>query len=67
MNNFKDTEQFIRSLKDQRYDAIIKGDFQIFADLAHPDLSYAHSNGVVDTVESHCQRYQRHLRACAPL
>lgn len=46
-------EQLIRSLENKRYDAIIAGDFDSFAALAHPDLIYTHSNGVVDTLESY--------------
>ncbi|WP_277962697.1 nuclear transport factor 2 family protein [Pseudomonas sp. RIT-To-2] len=46
-------EQLIRNLENERYDAILEGDFDKFAAMAHPDLVYTHSNGVVDTLDSY--------------
>jgi len=49
----QNTKRLIRSLEDQRYDAVIKGDFDQFSKLTHPELAYIHSSGVVDTLESY--------------
>jgi ketosteroid isomerase-like protein len=46
-------EQLIRNLENERYDAILEGDFDKFAAMAHADLVYTHSNGVVDTLDSY--------------
>jgi ketosteroid isomerase-like protein len=43
----------IRGLEDERYAAVIEGDFDRFAALAHPDLTYTHSNGAVDSLDSY--------------
>lgn len=43
----------IRTREQQRYAAMVRGDFAAFADLAHPDLVYVHSNGVVDSLDSY--------------
>jgi uncharacterized protein (TIGR02246 family) len=51
-----DVDATIRSLEDARYEAIIAGDFDRFAELAHPDLAYTHSNGVTDTFESYLEK-----------
>jgi 3-hydroxyisobutyrate dehydrogenase-like beta-hydroxyacid dehydrogenase/ketosteroid isomerase-like protein len=50
-----DAEQ-IRELEDQRYDAMVAGDFDGFAKLAHPDLAYTHSTGDTDTLESYMEK-----------
>ncbi|MFK3724301.1 nuclear transport factor 2 family protein [Pseudomonas monteilii] len=49
-------ETTIRELEERRYNAILAGDFGIFSAIAHPDLSYAHSNGVVDSVDSYLKK-----------
>lgn len=36
-------EQLIRNLETKQFQAIIDGDFDQFAALAHPDLAYVHS------------------------
>lgn len=54
----KEIENLIRALEDKRYSAIVAGDFEAFGALAHPDLSYAHSNGVVDTLQSYLDKCQ---------
>jgi len=56
MDSANDIKAFIRALEDLRYEAILEGKFDIFAQLAHPDLQYAHSNGVVDTVDSYLKK-----------
>jgi ketosteroid isomerase-like protein len=53
MSQHQIIEQLIRNLENERYEAIIAGSFDRFADLAHPDLIYTHSNGVVDTLDSY--------------
>jgi uncharacterized protein (TIGR02246 family) len=49
-------EQIIRSLEKQRFQAVVDGDFNQFAALAHPELAYVHSSGTVDTVESYLKK-----------
>jgi ketosteroid isomerase-like protein len=56
MNNSKDTEALIRELEDRRFQAIVDSNFEAFAEHAHPDLTYAHSNGVVDTTASYLKK-----------
>jgi ketosteroid isomerase-like protein len=56
MKNHNAVEELIRTLEDKRYEAIVAGDFNAFRAYAHPDLSYAHSNGVVDTLESYLDK-----------
>ncbi|OXR38731.1 DUF4440 domain-containing protein [Pseudomonas jessenii] len=56
MNNHNETEDLIRALEDKRYNAILAGDFEAFRALAHPDLSYAHTSGVVDTLQSYLDK-----------
>lgn len=56
MNNSKSTEALILELEDRRFQAIVDGEFEVFAEHAHPDLSYAHSNGVVDTIQSYLKK-----------
>ncbi|MGV0739698.1 nuclear transport factor 2 family protein [Mycobacterium syngnathidarum] len=46
-------ETTIRDLEEARYAAVVAGDFDRFAALAHPQLAYTHSNGVTDTLESY--------------
>jgi len=50
-----DAEQ-IRELEDRRYDAMVAGDFDGFAKLAHPELAYTHSTGDTDTLESYLEK-----------
>ena len=49
-------EALIRQLEDERFDAIVAGDVDTFVRLAHPDLTYVHSNAAVDTVESYAKK-----------
>jgi len=51
-----DAAEIIRSLEDSRYEAIIAGNFDRFAELAHPDLVYTHSNGSTDTLDSYLEK-----------
>jgi ketosteroid isomerase-like protein len=46
-------ESTIRSLEDQRYAAMVAGDFDQFTALAHPDLVYTHSNAEIDTLDNY--------------
>ncbi|GAD82295.1 nuclear transport factor 2 family protein [Nocardia asteroides] len=43
----------IRALEDARYAAVLAGDIDTFAALAHPELAYTHSNAEVDTLDSY--------------
>ncbi len=43
----------IRELEDRRYAAVVAGDFDTFAALAHPELAYTHSNGELDDLPSY--------------
>lgn len=45
--------QAIRDLEDRRYAAVVKGDFDEFEALSHPDLIYTHSSGETDTLETY--------------
>ncbi|MDN3060088.1 nuclear transport factor 2 family protein [Streptomyces sp. SRF1] len=42
----------VRELERRRFRAIVQRDFDGFAELAHPELSYTHSSGTLDTLES---------------
>ena len=58
-------EALIRKLEDERFDNIVAGDFEAFGALCHPNLTYTHSNAVVDSVESYLEKcrnghYQYH-------
>ncbi|WP_433559602.1 NAD(P)-binding domain-containing protein [Pseudonocardia xinjiangensis] len=55
-NAMNDDVEQIRELEDRRYDAIVAGDFDGFAKLAHPDLAYTHSTGDTDTLESYLEK-----------
>lgn len=49
-------ENPVAELEDRRYDAVVRGDLAAFAALAHPELVYAHSSGVVDTLDSYLEK-----------
>jgi 3-hydroxyisobutyrate dehydrogenase-like beta-hydroxyacid dehydrogenase/ketosteroid isomerase-like protein len=51
-------EATIRSLEDARYDAVVRGDIAAFVELAHPDLTYTHSTGSVDTLDSYREKLE---------
>ncbi|MFF1354670.1 nuclear transport factor 2 family protein [Streptomyces sp. NPDC058297] len=51
-----DVESTIRALEDTRYEAVIAGDVEAFAALAHPELAYTHSNAAVDTLDSYLEK-----------
>jgi ketosteroid isomerase-like protein len=51
--NESGSEATIRALEDARYDAVVRGDIAAFVELAHPDLTYTHSTGTVDTLDSY--------------
>src|SRR5690242_11894212 len=46
----------IAALERRRFDAMVDGDFDVFAALAHPELMYTHSNGGTDTLESYLRK-----------
>ncbi|MGW5309274.1 nuclear transport factor 2 family protein [Nocardia thailandica] len=46
----------VTALEDARYAAVLAGDVDAFAALAHPDLIYTHSNAVVDTLDSYLDK-----------
>jgi ketosteroid isomerase-like protein len=43
----------IRQLEDRRYAAIVRGDYDAFRELCHPDLAYTHSTGISDSLDSY--------------
>jgi uncharacterized protein (TIGR02246 family) len=51
-------EATIRALEDARYDAVVRGDIAAFVELAHPDLTYTHSTGSVDTLDSYREKLE---------
>jgi ketosteroid isomerase-like protein len=51
----KDVET-ITALERQRFDAMVAGDFDAFAAVAHPELIYTHSNAVTDSLESYLRK-----------
>jgi ketosteroid isomerase-like protein len=53
-----EVEATIRALEDARYDAVVRGDIAAFAELAHPELTYTHSNGSVDTLDSYREKLE---------
>lgn len=53
-----EVETTIRALEDARYDAVVRGDIAAFAELAHPELTYTHSNGSVDTLGSYREKLE---------
>lgn len=46
----------ILALENQRYDAVVNGNFELFADLCHSDLAYSHSDGSRDTIDSYLRK-----------
>lgn len=51
-----DTHAQIRQLEDQRYDAMLRGAAEDFAKLCHTELTYTHSDGSRDTLESYMDK-----------
>jgi uncharacterized protein (TIGR02246 family) len=49
-------EQDILALEDSRYEAVLRADFEAFANLCHEDLVYAHSNGERDDLNSYMDK-----------
>lgn len=56
-----DTHAVIAALEDQRYQAMRQGDLDTFAQLAHPDLVYVHSNGIKDNLASYLEKCRQGL------
>ena len=46
----------IRELERRRFDAILARDFDSFSELTHPQLTYTHSNGKTDTLDSYLKK-----------
>jgi uncharacterized protein (TIGR02246 family) len=46
-------QMMINALEDERFDAIVEGDLEKFAELCHEQLVYTHSDGSRDTLESY--------------
>ncbi len=53
MTNTQTIADHIRELEARRFDAIVAEDFDTFAELCDERLSYTHSNGVRDTLETY--------------
>lgn len=49
-------EQEILHLEDLRYEAVLRTDFDTFAELCHEELVYAHSNGERDDLGSYIDK-----------
>lgn len=49
-------EQDILSLEDLRYEAVLRSDFDAFAELCHEELVYAHSNGERDDLQGYMDK-----------
>lgn len=71
MLNIEKSRAQIRDLEQRRYAAMLSGDIEAFAALAHPELIYTHSNGVVDTLSSYVAKcrdgYYQYLRLEHPI
>jgi hypothetical protein len=46
----------IHQLEDQRFGAVVAGDWDAFENLCDPELVYTHGNGVVDTREDYLKK-----------
>lgn len=57
----QDDHATIAALEEQRYQAMHRGDLGTFAQLAHPDLVYVHSNGVKDNLASYLEKCRQGL------
>lgn len=53
MKDSQAIQAYISELEDTRYRAMMDGNFDSFEALAHPELTYTHSTGVVDTLGSY--------------
>lgn len=51
----------INALEEQRYLAMRLGDLQTFERLSHPELTYIHSNGVKDSLDSYLNKCREGL------
>ncbi|WP_432565458.1 nuclear transport factor 2 family protein [Kineococcus sp. SYSU DK003] len=56
MHADSDVEHVILGLEDVRYAALVRADYDAFADLCHPDLLYTHATSVVDTLDSFLEK-----------
>jgi ketosteroid isomerase-like protein len=46
----------ITELERRRFEAVVNGDFDAFAAVAHPELLYTHSTAVTDTLASYVRK-----------
>ena len=46
----------IRELERRRCDALVARDFDVFAAVAHPELTWTHTNGATDTLDSYLRK-----------
>jgi ketosteroid isomerase-like protein len=46
----------IRELERQRCEALVARDFDVFAAVAHPKLTWTHTNGATDTLDSYLRK-----------
>lgn len=71
MLNIEQTQAQILDLERRRYAAMLSGDIDAFSALAHPELIYTHSNGVVDSLASYAAKcrdgYYQYLRLEHPI
>ena len=51
----------INALEEQLYLAMRQGDFHAFERLSHPELTYIHSNGVRDSLDSYLNKCREGL------
>ncbi len=51
-----DDARVIANLEDRRYEAMLRGDHEVLADLCDPELTYTHSDGSRDSRDSYLQR-----------
>jgi hypothetical protein len=51
----------ISALEEERYLSMRQGDLQTFERLSHPELTYVHSNGVKDSLDSYLNKCREGL------
>jgi hypothetical protein len=67
MTDDRDDESIIRQLEHERFAAIVDGDWDLFASHCHPDLTYVHTDAVVDTRDSYLAHAARVTTTTAAL
>jgi hypothetical protein len=49
-----ETDKNVATIRErQRCDALVARDFDVFAAAAHPELTWTHTNGATDTLDSY--------------